>query len=291
LIYPVSLLISGGISFGGEGLPPLSEQGGEQSPAEQLPRELPPEMAALTVLSMPAGAMVIVDNESMGIATDTGLKLEVPEGEVKLALKLDGYRQLDTTIHVIAKSLNRVALHLARNEDVQISSPVTSTVLEAPDNDPRPVVVAMGSVTLIARPAGTIYVNGASYRDSTASLKLPIGRHNVRFVDQKTGASSSTSIEVRANEVVSRICYFQHTLAVLTRWGESDTPPYANIFINGKDLGSTPLGGHNLDPGEYIIALKRNGFLLSDPQKLSIQPVYNFEDTDHKLFFTIKKEQ
>ncbi|CAN0388124.1 unnamed protein product [Laminaria digitata] len=263
LIYPVSKLISAGA---------------------------PIELAEFTVATIPAGARVAVNRDLKGVSTGEGLLVRVEPGEILLGLELDGYKSVDTLITVAAGSENLFTLPMSR---IPISPVRTTNVDEPPKTDPAPPAIQYGSVQFTAKPRGVIQVNGSTYRDSTKDLKLPVGRHKVKF-DNGSGVSKETEVVVTAGETVSRICYFEYDLTVITRWNKRGEPPYAHIYINNEDINeTTPLafGVYKLTPGAYTISLRRQGYELSEPQSLRVVPTFDLEETKPKLFFTIKEAQ
>ncbi|MFK7849104.1 MAG: serine/threonine protein kinase [Rhodothermales bacterium] len=290
LIYPVSKLISGGGAMDG-GLPPtLAEAEVPGTPGGEGSAGAPIELAEFTVATIPAGARVAVNRDLKGVSTGEGLLVRVEPGEILLGLELDGYKSVDTLITVAAGSENLFTLPMSR---IPISPVRTTNVDEPPKTDPAPPAVQFGSVQFTAKPRGVIQVNGSTYRDSTKDLKLPIGRHKVKF-DNGSGVTKETEVVVTAGETVSRICYFEYDLTVVTSWKKRGEPPYAHIYINNEDINeTTPLafGVYKLTPGAYTISLRRQGYELSEPQSLRVVPTFDLEETKPKLFFTIKEAQ
>lgn len=302
LAYPLSRL------FSGDATPPsLAEQETDPNgvPAENMGAM---QFAELRVSSIPAGATVVVDREPKGIASENGLRLEVPEGSINLALQLDGYEPLDTMITVSSDMLNRVELPLERIAMAQNNTPqdpqskggpANTTEGSATDNGRREVAPAeiaptraVGSIRFAVEPAGAIYVDGQRYQNDTPALSLPVGTHDVRFVDAKTGTEKETAVLVEPGDNQPRTLYFEHLLDIQVKWEESNAVPWTSISINGEDIEWTaPLDNYELYPGEYEVALSRSGYELSPPQRLVIEPTFDKSQTEHKLFFEIKKAQ
>lgn len=288
LIYPISQLFSGG----GPGEEPSSTLAQSTLPGTTPPDtggEMPVELAAFTISTIPAGARVEVNRDLKGVSTSEGLLVHVSPGEVLLGLEMDGYRSVDTLITIASGDEYQLTVPLSRNP----SPPVRSTNNNAQQADTTPPPVRMGSVQLIAKPRGIIRVDGKMYRNSTNDLKLPVGRHKVQF-DNGSGVTTETEIVVSAGETATRICYFEYDLTVITRWNKRGEPPYAHIYINGEDINeTTPLafGVYKLTPGDYMVSLRRQGYKLSDPQSIQVVPTFDVEETKPKLFFTIDEAQ
>ncbi len=286
LLYFVSTFISGAGSTD-DGLPPtLAETTITGATGNEDPVDVPVELAEFTVATIPSGARVEVNRDLNGVCTTEGLLVRVAPGQVLLGLELDGYRSLDTLITVEAGGENLLTLPMSK-----IPSPPVRVNNNTQQVDTTPPPVRMGSVQLIARPRGIITVDGKTFRDSTSDLKLPVGRHKVKF-DNGSGVTAETEVVVSAGETVSRICYFEYDLTVITKWNKRGEPPYAHIYINDEDISeTTPLafGVYKLTPGEYQISLRRQGYELSEPQTLRVVPTFDLEETKPKLFFTIKE--
>ncbi len=300
LVYPISLMFDGGDAGNG---PSLAEQGGGPTDARAI--DDPMQFAELMISSIPAGATVVVDREPMGVASASGLSVEVPEGRINIALQLEGYEPLDTLINVTAAALNRVELPMEKLQRVQNTTrpvgtnntsnttPANTSATENQGTGTAPAGTApMGTVNLSAEPAGRIYVNGKQYDNNVRALSLSAGSHTVRYVDARTGTEKETSLDVKAGESRSQTIYFQHLVRVTVKWDKPEPPPWASIYINGNDVGwPTPLADWELYPGEYEIALSRNGFELSEPQRLVIEPTFDKSQLKHKLEFEIQKAQ
>ncbi len=311
LIYPISLLFDSGNA---EGIPSLAEQGG--GPANASAIDDPMQFAELMISSIPAGATVVVDREPVGVASASGLSVEVPEGQVNIALQLEGYEPLDTLIVVTAAALNRVELPLAKvrmaqnttqqnttqqNTSRQNTEPAptqtssnTTPVNTASGNPPSSGEnsSATGTVSLAAVPGGSIYVDGQRYQDNVRGLSLQAGTHNIRYVDTRTGTEKETKLDIKAGESRNQTIYFEHLVTITVKWDKPEPPPWASIYINGKDVGwPTPLADYELHPGEYEISLSRNGFELSPPQRLVLEPTFDKSRLEHKLVFEIQKAQ
>lgn len=302
LAYPISQVLIGDTKP-----PSLAEQGGGSG---EMPAENNGNMqfAQLRVSSIPAGATVVVDRQPKGIASENGLSLEVPEGSVNLALQLDGYEPLDTMITVTSEMLTRVELPLEKigmpPQNTQPADENTANPEQDTETDNRPRDVepaetrptpAVGSIRFAAEPAGDIHVDGQRYTNTTPALTLPVGSHTVRFVDAQTGTERETTVRVEPGDNQSQTLYFEHLLAIQVQWdepGESDPVPWTSISINGEDIEwPAPLDDYELYPGEYEIALSRSGYALSSPQRLVVEPTFDKSQTEHKLFFKIKKAQ
>ncbi len=294
LIYPISLLISGGSTDSDEPKSLANQLGVNPIENQQHTGQPPIKLAKINVSTFPSGATVIANQDSIGIASDTGAKFELPEGNVTLAVQLDGYQQLDTTVVVTSEKLNLINLPLVkRNEGDSLPVEPPDFAEDPIEENPDPVATRrVGTVQLQASPAGKILVAGGSYNNNTSNLTLEVGTHDVIFEDIKTGIRLDTKLTVREGGLVQQTCYFLHRLSIGVRWAEpaEEQVPWANIFINGKNVGSSPYD-QDIEVGEYTIELKKHGYILEGPERFTISPTLKKEDTNRKLFFTIRKAQ
>lgn len=299
LAYPISRFIfpdnnSIGESLAGGQLsqPPLAV--GAETGSTELAQ---PSMATVNVATVPTGASVVANADFAGITLAGGLELTLPEGDVALEITLDGYERLDTTVAVSSLSDNQLALALTRiaeNQPAGQARPTGGSTSNTPPNEVvRPEPRPMGSVALTASPSGNISVGGKSYQNTTGPIVLPAGSHRVKMEDPRTGAACETVLQVEADVALNRTCYLVHKLSLVLRWadGRNEPVPWVRIILNGEDIGPTPYGDVDIDPGSYTIELKKVGYILEGPANFTIEPTFNAAETKHKLTFTIQKEQ
>lgn len=139
-------------------------------------------LGALYVTSAPSGALVSIGEETWG-PTPVGIA-DVPLGSTVLEVSLDGYESWNTQIEVQGEVPHRVHAEL----------------------QPRP-----GHLRILARPWGTIYVNGTlQVQDSDVWYGLPLssGTHEVKVVHPVLG-EETRQVVVHPEEQTSVIIDLQ----------------------------------------------------------------------------------
>ena len=111
----------------------------------------------------------------------------------------------------------------ATSGTIRISSPITLRVLS-------------GSRVLGSVPGG--------------DLKLPAGRHEIELVNAPLGYRSTQVIQVEAGQTLSLHVAPPHG------WVTIDASPWAEVSIDGKAVGRTPLGPLPISLGEHQVAFQ-----------------------------------
>ena len=152
----------------------LEEEAFEEEALEEDEEEAPPELGQLLITSEPARAEVWLDGQRVG-ATPL-LRRDVQPGSYAVTLRRDGYAPFTTSVEL--RPGQRIASVSSRLEE------------------------RFGTLTLLVRPWGTIYVDGKLHRrdtDAEYELRLPTGPHEVRVVHPTLGTWEGT-VEVEAEE-------------------------------------------------------------------------------------------
>lgn len=158
----------------------------ERTPRETSPRERPaarsaPTSGAITVNVSPTGAPVQLDGKTVGVAP---LELrDVPAGSHTLTVFLPNYETATVNVEVQPGERESVDVTLAPQ---------------------------MGSLSVIVRPWGSIYVDGAlRARDTDVKFdtSLPVGRHHIRAEHPELGVRERT-VEVDARGTASVVFDF-----------------------------------------------------------------------------------
>lgn len=197
--------------------------------------------------SNPSKAQVYVNNTYRG---NTPITLTLPEGSYRVLVKLEGYKDYETTIIVEGNREKEYTFNLS----------------------PR-----YGDLTISSTPLGaSIYIDGV-YRGKTPltlknllaktyELKLtyPGYQDKIEKVEVKEG------IETRVNLSL---------LPALGGLNINSNPLGAEVYLNGVFRGITPLIISDLSPGTYQIQLRKSGYkdILSSVTVISgTTSTYNF---------------
>jgi hypothetical protein len=83
-----------------------------------------------------------------------------------------------------------------------------------------------------------------------AGLKVPAGRHDIELVNVALGYRSQQAVEIEAGEIVSIY------VAPPPGWVTVDASPWADVSLDGRAIGRTPLGPLPLAPGEHQLTFR-----------------------------------
>jgi hypothetical protein len=148
--------------------------------------------------------------------------------------------------------------------DAGISSAV-DVDLVVPGADPGRIIVAIpkGYLSVETVPPSDIYLNGRKIgSDSISKLPVNPGKYTLKVV-AKGGASKSMPIVIQANKTVSKQLSFETgTLRIIVQ-------PWADVWVNGQQVGQTPFAPIKLLEGSHTIHLK-NKDLKKDVDKVIV---------------------
>jgi hypothetical protein len=188
-----------------------------------------PIVGGISVVTDPPGARVLIDGQARGASPVTVTDLPAAEHKVSVSSEAGA---ADRTVAVragetvsVVFSLPRVAGPLAGW--AAVSSPFDVQVLE--DNN----IVGSGRGAKIMVPAG---------KHTFAIVNQTLGYQDTRTVDVAAGRTST--IQVNAPQVVLNV----------------NARPWADVFIDGKSVGQTPLGNLSLAIGTYELAFRHPEF-------------------------------
>jgi hypothetical protein len=191
-----------------------------------LPKTSPTGTGSLQIRTNPPKARVTVDGQSFG-RTPTVVTGLTP-GPHTVLLETDTERV---------------------SEQVVIEEGVTASLV-VPMNGP-PVSGGSGWIAVSAPAEVQIFENqrllGSSRSDR---IMVPVGRHDLEFVNEALGYRSARSIDVGNGQVASvRPEWPRGTVAL-------NALPWAEVFVNGERLGETPIGSASLPIGVHEIVFR-----------------------------------
>lgn len=132
-----------------------------------------------------------------------------------------------------------------------------------PQPTPQPVPKAVeaphkGTMSISAKPWANVYVGGTSYGRTPQTIRdLSVGSHRVRLENPDFGSWEKTvSISKKgpANVKVHHEFGGFGTLVIQAK-------PWANIYVDGKHKGQTPITLDKVPSGEHQIRFVREGFV------------------------------
>jgi hypothetical protein len=217
------------VELRGRGVPrviPVTVTAGIES-SQYLELPVTPSTGSLLVQSDPGGARVFVDGVERGVAPVSVDDLAPGEHEVVL--------QPESGAPV--------------KQRVTIQAGVTATVLApVPTAAPGPV---SGWLSVKAPVAIEIHENGRLLGTTeTDRIMLAAGRHEIRFVNETLGYNETRTIQVPPGRVAP--VTIELPMGVINL----NATPWAEVFIDGRKVGETPLGNFPIAIGPHEIVFR-----------------------------------
>ncbi|HKC55575.1 MAG TPA: PEGA domain-containing protein, partial [Vicinamibacterales bacterium] len=191
--------------------------------------EMPKAVAGtgdLQVRTDPAGAKVSVDGQSRGVSPLT------------IAGLTPGSHMV-----VLENSLGSV------NEDVSIQPGATASLV-VPMKTPEGALVS-GWISITAPAELQIFENQRLLGSSrTDRIMVAAGRHEIEFSNDALGYRASQTLQVGPGQVARlRPEWPQGTIAI-------NATPWANVTLDGQDLGETPVGNTSVPIGTHEVVFR-----------------------------------
>jgi hypothetical protein len=228
----------------------------------------PPAMGAVTITSEPSGAPVTVDGVARG---STPLAMVIAAGAHRLEVGAGGEvppRLLqvspggDTSMHVQWRATPAPAVPAPSTERVDKDKPPAAPVIaeRAPRAERAKATVGITS-TLRPVPTGWLTVtsafpvqvldNGSEIGTSaSARLTLPAGDHSLTFVND--------ALEFREARMVTIAAGKKAAITIETPRGtlNVNARPWAEVWVDGRRVGETPIGNLSLPVGEHEVTFR-----------------------------------
>jgi hypothetical protein len=185
------------------------------------------EGGALAITSDPTGAEVEIGGQARG-TTPLTLK-ELPAGQHRVRVSREGIEQ-------------------TRDVEIRAGQTTNLTVALAPKPPPKPKT---GQVTIASSIPVTVLEDGKVLGSSeNGRLELPPGRHVLTLENKAYGFRNEQMIDVTAGRGL--------TVAVTLPEGRlrANATPWAEVFVNGRSLGETPIGQATLPLGRYELVFR-----------------------------------
>jgi PEGA domain len=206
------------------------------------PAAAPPTTGTVAIESTPAGATIAIDGKEVGT---TPWSSTLKPGAYAVAITTGaGTRQVPFTV-LAGNSSQRIYFNESeRNTSTAAEEPVAAPVAVAP----APVSAAGGWISISAPFDLQLVENGALIGSTRSErIMLPVGRHVITASNPSLGYETTTTMQVDAG-AVARV-----KLAVPSGVLNVNALPWADVAIDGKRLGPTPLGNVSLPLGSHEI--------------------------------------
>lgn len=163
---------------------------------------------------------------------------------------------------ITGNARSRASSHLT-SARLNPSSQTTERQPSASNNqrrDATPTASTRGSIRVIVRPFGDVYVNGRRHgaRNTNAPVvidDLPPGTHQIRVQHPDLGTQERT-VTVRADRQEDVRIEFVTSRDVTV----TSNPPNGEIFLDGRSTGRYTPANISIPPGQHTIEVRRDGY-------------------------------
>ena len=206
-----------------------------------------------------AGAAVVhhVEFESDGALAPKKTSLRITTEPTKLRVSVDGIARGTSplTIDEIAAGSHRIQVFASNGtieRKVEVAAGESAAVIiSAPARASAPSGPAAGWLTVSA-PVTMQIVDDSGVVGTSASTRimLPAGRHNLRIVNDAIGYSERRTVQVSPGSRTSiKVDLPTAPLSI-------NAQPWAEVWVDGKRLGETPIGNHQVRIGPHDIVFR-----------------------------------
>lgn len=198
-----------------------------------------PVTASVLITSNPAGAKIIVNKELKGLTPLIIQNLKI--GNYEAIIEKDGFESRPVNWKIIDGRPRQVAVNLISN--------IGKLIVESVPN------------------SATVYLNDKLVGNTPFQADMEEGKYELKLTKSGYADISKTVIVPKSSELKEKL-----TLPILPGSIEiNSNPPKAQVSINGKSHGSTPLIIAKLQPGSYDISVSMPNFDVQN-RKVEIIP-------------------
>jgi len=227
-----------------------------------------------------AQARVLLDGVEVGSGnTMVLIEGQQPGADLVLRVEAEGYEPWEDTIDLVAGERLRLkaalqALAGPPRERVALPEPTPAEVLAEPDPvEPAPVVGGPPTARFRSSPPGAqVYVNGSMVGSTPMDWKGGVAGASARVeyrLDGYNGVSFSARLPAAgAAESYSRT--LKQRSAVAGKVSVNVKSGWANVYIDGKQIDTTPLFNHALSPGKHTIRVESPSTGLDETRSVTI---------------------
>ena len=172
-------------------------------------------------------------------------------GATPLVVKVDAHtRSIRVRVGGVAAAASDATPSPARPAARVSPPPRTAAVLPAANPSSQAGGIRLSS------PVALQVLEGDRVLGSTAtgSIVLSAGRHELQLVNNAVGYSAPLVVDVRAGQVATR------TISLPAGRMSVNALPWAEVWIDGKPVGETPLGNLSVALGEHTILFRHPQF-------------------------------
>jgi serine/threonine-protein kinase len=209
-----------------------------------------PVAASVVIESTPAGALIAIDGHARGI---TPLTLTLSPGKYPMTITSDG---VDREIPLVVRAGNNSELvYLGTGPSAtSTQNAIGETKADKPGTPvavaaAQPPANAVGGWLSVTAPVELqLFEHGAFIGSSQSDrIMLPVGRHVIEAINTNLGYKTTSTVQVSPGSVARFAPEMPNgTLNV-------NATPWADVTIDGKRLGTTPLGNLSLPIGPHDV--------------------------------------
>ncbi len=198
--------------------------------------------AYVNLRSRPGGASYFLN----GSPVSSSFALE-PGGNYLVSARLKGYKEWSQRIHPRRGEHMKIVARLVRS--------------------PNPRLQGKAILSLDCKPWAKVFVDNVAIGTTPiANHELRAGSHTVRLVNGQLQATKTIKIVARGGESIRKSVEFAKGLLLVR------AKPWADVYIHGKKIGTTPFEPQELYEGIYKVVLKNPTLNMTLERKATIKP-------------------
>lgn len=223
-------------------------------------KRLIPLTGSLEVKTDPPGAEIYLSGKRINGLTPYTLN-QIKSGQNTITLKKDGYADYSVDIDVMAGKTQNIDAVLKQ---------------------------LFGNLSVLAVPWGNIFIDDQLVLKEAQfkkEMELGAGNHQLR-IEHPTLGIYDKSIRIEPGKITEIMVDFnkKHSLRIVAK-DPQGSDIYADVFVDGKQIGEKTPINISLTTGTYTISVSRSGYVLADgPKKVTIDG-----SMSNPLSFTLKK--
>lgn len=202
-------------------------------------------MGSATITSNPTGANVTIDDEPRGA---TPLAVSLPPGVHQIELVLDGER---SSLPLAIEDGQAATAHV----ELADSGPPVAARAGAASPAPRRPAPAPGWVSIDVPVNLQVLRNGRVLGSTGGTpIRLPAGRHQLELVSDELEYRAVVPVTVPTAGTARPAVSLPRGTVAISAW------PWARVFIDGEDVGTTPIGSLSLPIGRHEVVWRHPEF-------------------------------
>jgi hypothetical protein len=209
-----------------------------------------PAPSTLAITATPAGATVMIDGVRQGAAPVT---LRLTPGSHTLTVVAPDASATDVVAaSAVAPGPPEGGPHVMDSGPSVLEGAGSGEAgLRGPDGEGTAAAPLAGWVSVSAPAVLQIFENGRLLGSTrTDRIMLPVGRHELEFVEESLGYRSSRVVQVTPG----------NTAAVRPEWPHGslalNATPWAEAWVDGQRIGETPIGNVQLPIGPHQVVFR-----------------------------------